>query len=327
MKRKVFVWVMSLWVLMAADFCGAQLPVSQRLQGSEQGPVYDMAMITWRGQTPAEQGFMDYMKKKDILLRYVFYDADQNLDRLSGIISAVKKKKWDIIYVFGTTATRAVLSDIKTVPVVFNVVTRPVKTGIIKSWESSGSNATGVSSKVPVLNQLKALKKVIDYKNLAIVFNPMEPNSVIQRDIVENLSQEMNFQLHEFPVKDSGDIENMVSGLKKSVDAVFFPSDSKIKSLGKKLAAIVNELNLPSLAAMEGMVVNDSALMGLVANYYDLGALAAAKSIKILQGTPPGDIPCSSLRYFRISINMKTAQKIDIDIPTSLLVMSDNIIR
>lgn len=198
-------------------------------------------MITWRGQTSAEQGFMDYMKKKNIFLRYACYDADQNPDVLDSIIAAVKKKTWDIIYVFGTTATRAVLSEITTVPVVFNVVTRPVKIGIIKSWESSGSNATGVSSKVPVLNQLKALKKVIDYKHLAMVFNPMEPNSVIQRDIVEKLSQEMNFQLHEFFVKESRDLEKMVSRLERGVDAVFFPSDSKINSLGKKITAIVNE--------------------------------------------------------------------------------------
>ena len=300
------------------------IPVGRCLAGTV---PCDIAMITWRDQTPAEQGFKDHLAKYGINAIYHSYNAEQDPRKLDRIIATIKKESWDLIYLFGTTVTRAVLAEINNQPVVFNVVTRPVETGIIKSWNRSGNNSTGVSSKVPILNQLKALKKVLDYHTLAMVFNPMEPNSLIQRDIVKALAKKMKFTLKEFHITQPGDLDQVLPGIKGTADAVYFPSDSRINSIGNRIMEIINRMEIPSLSAMESMVIQDNALMGLVPDYYDLGSLAASKAIRILQGESPGDIPCSTLNYFRISINMKTARQIGIQIPTSLLIISDTIIR
>lgn len=302
---------------------------AQTVCDSYEAPVksYDISMITWRSQTLAEQGFKDYFEKSFYNINYHMYNAEQDIVRLDRIIDAIKMEKSDLVYVFGTTATKVVLSRITDIPVLFNVVTRPVEAGIIDSWEHSGNNSTGVSSMVPIENQLKALKKVVDYKVLAMVYNPLEPNSLIQRDVINRLTGQLNFRLMELPVNDAHDIEKMVAGINGCVDALYLPSDSRIISLGKEIMHAVNRLKIPSLSAVESMVVNDDALMGLVPDYYDLGKLAASKAIQIFNGKKPSEIPCSTLEFFHISINMKTARKIGAQIPTSLLIISDTIIR
>ncbi|MEA3434940.1 MAG: ABC transporter substrate-binding protein [Thermodesulfobacteriota bacterium] len=288
---------------------------------------YNVAMITWRGETVAELGFIDELDKSTCDVTLIKYHADQNRNRLQKIITKIQSTPVDLIYVFGTTATKIVLLQVKDKPVVFNIVNRPVGSGIIANWESSENNATGASNKVPVLHQLRTLKKVVDYHKLGIIYNPGEQNSIIQKNIARKLEDTLGFELKEYKICRKSDVLKVLPLMKGAVDAVYLPADSMTKSLGKEIIAVVNEFKLPSLSAVESMVPDDGALLGLVPNYYELGRLAAKKALKIFQGKKPAEIPSSALDYFNMSVNMKTAQKINVQIPMSILVMANKIVR
>ena len=288
---------------------------------------YKIAMITWRGETQAELGFIDELERSNCHITFKKYHANQNRRKLQKIIDSIQCTYVDLIYVFGTTATKIVLSRVKDKPVVFNIVSRPVKSGIIAGWETSKNNAVGASNQVPVLHQLKALKKVINYSRLGIIYNPKEQNSVIQKDIANKLQNFLEFELKEYKISQKSDVLKVLPLMKGAVDAVYFPADSMTKSLGKEIMALVNEFKIPSLSAVESMVPQDGALLGLVPNYYELGRLAAAKALKIFQGKKPYDIPSSALDHFQMSVNLKTAQKINVQIPMSILVMANKIVR
>jgi len=288
---------------------------------------YCIAMITWRGETIAEKGFIDELNKCPHDIALTKYNADQDNFRLQKIITQIRNNPVDLIYVFGTTATKAVLLRIKDTPVVFNIVSRPVGSGIIASWESSKNNATGASNKVSAINQLKTLKKVIDFKKLGVIYNPKEQNSIIQRNNVKRLENRLSFSLKEYRISREQDILQVLPQMKDKVDAVFLPADSMIKFLGKKIMKIVNGYKIPSLSSVGSMVPEDCVLLGFVPKYYELGRIAARKAILILNGRKPSDIPSSVLDYYNISVNMKTARKINIHIPMSVLVMANQIVR
>jgi len=288
---------------------------------------YCIAMIMWRGETIAEKGFIDELDKSTYDIALTKYNADQNNQRLKKIITQIQNNPVDIIYVFGTTATKAVLLRVKDTPVVFNIVNRPVGSGIIASWESSKNNATGASNKVSTINQLKTLKKVIKYKKLGIIYNPKEQNSIIQRNNVKRLENTLHFSLKEYRISREQEILKILPQMRDKIDAVFLPADSMIKFLGKKIMEVVNEYNIPSLSSVGSMVPEDGVLLGFVPKYYELGRIAARKAILILNGRNPSDIPSSVLDHYHISVNMKTARKINIQIPMSLLVMANQIVR
>ncbi len=288
---------------------------------------YSIVMITWRGETAAEKGFIDELDRGGLGIKLIKYHADQDKVRLQGIITKIQQRPVDMIYVFGTTATKMVLSAVKKIPVVFNIVSRPVGSGIIASWEKSGNNATGASNKVSVLHQLKTLKKVIDFKQLGIIYNPKEQNSIIQKNSVKRLEERLGFSLKEFRIEKEEDIEKTLSELQKDVDAVFLPADSLVKSLGKKVMDSVNANKIPSLSTVGSMVSEDNVLMGFVPQYNVLGRMAAQKALLILGGEHPSDIPSSVIDHYYISVNLKTARLINIQIPMSVLVMANQIVR
>lgn len=290
------------------------------------GP-HTVAMITWRGDTLAESGFIEGLKDSGLVIHLVKYPVNRDLGLLQAAISALQTNQVDLIYVFGTTATKHVLAEIKSTPVVFNIVTRPVESGIIADWESSGNNATGVSSMVPIGHQLQTLRKIIRFKRLGIIYNPLEQNSIIQRDLTAELAKQLQFSLHEFELSRESDIPRLLADINSRVDAVFLPSDSMVKTLGGGIMTVLNDQQVPTLSAIEDMVAKDSALIGLVPDYYQLGKLAARKAQSILQGQKPSAIPTSTLDHFNITVNMNTARQLGINIPTSILVMADTIIR
>ncbi len=298
------------------------MPPEMVLAGQRQ-----VAMVTWRGETAAEKGFLNVLNTGPYEIVLSKYYANQDPNRLQTIITIIEKNKVDLIYVFGTTATKAVLSRIKTTPVVFNIVSRPVGSGIIASWEHSGNNATGASNKVAVINQLRTLKKVIDYRRVGIIFNPLEQNSIIQRNTVKRLENRLSFSLVQYKISGASDIPKVLYNMKNEIDAVFIPADSMIKSLGKNIMETVNRCGIPSLSSVGSMVPEDGVLLGFVPKYYELGRMAAQKAILILGGQHPSNVPSSVLDYYNISVNMMTAKKIRIQIPMSLLVMANQIVR
>jgi putative ABC transport system substrate-binding protein len=243
------------------------------------------------------------------------------------MIARIQETPVDLIYVFGTIATQSVLRKIKKTPVVFNIVNRPVAAGIIETWQNSGNNATGVSNQVPVENQLKALQKVVKFKRLGIIYNPREPNSRIQRRIAAGLQASLGFRLFDFQIAHAQDTAAVMPRLKDAVDAVFIPADSLMISLGEDLVHWINRLKLPSLATVETLVVDHGLLLGLQPSYYQLGRLTADKAIRILAGEAPTKIPTSRLDFFQMTVNMKTARAIGVQIPISILVMANKIIR
>lgn len=318
MRRLLLTAMMGLGICLWGFFCAIR---------AEDGQLRSVAMITWRGDTPAELGFMEGLTHYGYQLRFVNYPADQDTDRLDRAIASLKAEPVDLIYIFGTTATKRVLREIRDTPVVFNIVTRPVESGIIADWNSSGNNATGVSSMVPIIHQLETLRKVIRFTTLGIIYNPLEQNSVIQRNIAKQLEPALHFRLHEFKITAKSDIASVLAGINTDVEAVYLPSDSMIKILGAEIMTRINAMKIPSLSAMEDMVVKDSALMGLVPDYYLLGRLAAEKAHLVFQGKHPAEIPASTLDHFNIIVNMRTAKATGVNIPTSILVMADRIIR
>lgn len=286
-----------------------------------------LAMITWRGQTEAERGFLDGLDRKTHTVSINTYHAAQSVENLYQIIRRIQKTPVDLIYVFGTTATQIVLSQVKITPVVFNVVSLPVTTGIIASWEKSGCNAVGVSNQVPVRQQLKAFINTCAFKRLGIIFNPLEQNSLALKGQVEHLGDMFGFSVHGFPIARQGDIRRKLTGLQGRVDAVYIPADSLIKSLGREIVSYLNAQKIPSMSAVESMVPDDGILLGLVPSYYELGLAAARKANRVLAGETPGSIPSATLDHFQFWVNMRTAETIGIQLPLSTLIMADRIVR
>jgi len=283
-----------------------------------------VAMILFRGETPSEKGFRDALAaSKDFDVRFTLFDAGQSKEQLKNIISGLDPSKYDLIYTFGTMATQYALEKIKDVPIIFNVVQRPVEAGIIKSWESSGNNATGASNIVSSESAFRTLALVMNIRKLGFIYYDKDPAPKFQKADIENAQGKFGFRMVDIPV--SG-VEDIPASLKRivdaKVDAVMFPSDSFIKANAGQILSALNKHRIPSIVIIPEMVWENGALLSLGPDYYELGRLAANNAIEVLKGRKPTQVPTRTVRNLRISLNLKTADKLGINFPLQLLSMS-----
>lgn len=284
----------------------------------------EVAMILWRGITDAEKGFQAKMKKfEEYDVNFTIFDANQDKEELARIIGRLDKDKYDLIYSFGTTVTKALKSKIKNKPIVFNIVSRPVKAKVIDSWEHSGCNITGASNAVPMDSAFSSLSKVMYIGRLGFLYNPKETNSKIQRDEVEKLQKKFDYVMVDAPIKDVNKIPEVIQKLVDAkIDAVLLPQDSLVKASADKIIPLLNKHKIPSIVTIPAMVRDNKAFLGLGANYFELGKMAADKALLILSGENPSNIPSSTLDRLHLTVNLTTAKEIGVNVPVQILRIS-----
>jgi len=290
--------------------------------------IIRITMITWRGETDAERGFKEGMRRLGYTVKYTHLDAGQDKKRLQEIINKIPQTSPDIIYTFGTTVTTAVVKQFKNIPIIFVIVTQPVRSGIVKSMKGSGTNVAGVTHGIPVKSNLKAIGKIIKkLKKLGLIFNPNEKNSIIIRDTLRLLAAKKNFILIESPVYRKDDIKMAAYKIiKAKVDIVYLPSDSLVVSNAAEVVEYFNQHKIPTLGTLEAYVTKNNALIGLIIRYYEVGRLAAIICDKILKGENPGDIPIKRPKV-RYVVNLRTAKRIGVKIPIGIISIASRVIK
>jgi putative ABC transport system substrate-binding protein len=203
----------------------------------------------------------------------------------------------------------------------------PVAEGIIASWGGSENNATGISNRVPIRNQLKTLKRIVDFRRLGVLYNPNNPDSRQQLQELSRLQSFLKFTMVRIPISSPAQTLSPTFRQTDRLDAIYLTQDPLFERFGDRLLERINQAGLPSLAADMNLVTRKGALVGLVADEYRIGRMAALSAVKVLNGQSPGSIPSQSLDYFMVALNMQTARRLGVQVPFALLVMADTIVR
>ena len=286
----------------------------------------DIAMILWRGETDAERGFKEGLKELGYKVNLSVWDAAQDRKTLKSLLkSEVKPKlrKYDYIYTFGTTVTKATrtITKSRTTPHIFNIVSNPEKAGIKPGKEK---NVTGVSNKVPLDVQIESAMKVIPFKKLGFIYNPRENNSVAQRIEIEEISKssEEEYQFEVIPIKaapEKNELEaSLNKGLSKNIDVLYLPLDSYLLSKVHIIGQFIKDNKVKSIGSQK-KYITQGALIGFVADYRSLGREAAKIIDRHEKGEKIKNIPIYKVERPVLMINKNTVKLFNLDIPQEIL--------
>jgi len=285
----------------------------------------NIAMILWRGETRAEQGFKDGLKELGYTVKYRIFDAGQDRKKLGQILSKLKPKfnEFDYIYTFGTTVsrrTRVILKD--QVPQIFNVVTDPVGAGIVQSLKSSGGNISGMSGAIPISIQIKSALDVIKFGKLGLFFNPREKNSMIIREELYEVARQLDIEVADLRSPPAQEMlqENLRKLIDQSidVDAVYLPSDSFLASNAELIGSCLRTAKVKSIASTKRFI-EYGALIGVVTDYYDLGKNVAKIVDRHQKGEKLQNIPIEKVENPYLVINKTTRNILNISIPEAVM--------
>lgn len=317
---------------------GASLLISFPISAKNNRTPFNIHMIVWRGCEDACKGFQDYFRERNIDVNFTLRNAARDKKRLPGFVREARKMNVDLVLTWGTSVTIGTVGKLGKVnpdvhltdiPVVFMIVADPVGAKIIESYKSSGRpHITGTRNRLPEEVQMKAIRAYREFKRIGLIYNTNELNSVLNAKTMRLVAKKMQFELVEaaLDLNESGkpmveSIPKKIAELKKkNVDFIYIGSSSFLMTHRNQFTRAALEMGMPVAAAYEAMAAKSQALLAVASRYYNVGKLAGYQAEQILVNKiVPGDIPIRSLSRFSYVINMRTAKRLKLFPPLSVL--------
>lgn len=304
---------------------------------AQAAPKFTIAMVLPRDEQNIEAGYRSYLQRAGLDVRYLPIRATGKADDTAALRQQIRDAHPDLVYVWGTPSTLAVVGKIdgpagdaiRDIPVVFTEVTDPVGAGLIRSPEHPEGNVTGVSHVAPVPVQLNAIRAYRPFRRLGYLHNPAEPNSELVRQRLQALAGPQGFELvnADIPLKtdgtpDAAALPGLIDGIAaRKADFLYIgPSTFLAFSNRELVTRAALAAKLPTFCATESIVRQASCMFGLFSNGANTGRFAAAKTVQLLVDRKPvRQVPASTLQRFSLLVNMQTAGELGLYPPMLLL--------
>lgn len=285
-----------------------------------------IAMLVWRGETEAEQGFKDALQRFGYHVTYTLLNAQQDQKHLARLLQQEvlpRLDTFDYIYTFGTTVSKMTRGVIRNqIPHVFNIVTDPVGAGIVESLQAPGGNISGASNRISIRLQLEAAMKILPFQRLGLLFNPREKNSMLERQRLYEVAHQLHLEVVDLRSPPALDMlqKNLQKLKDKSVivDAVYLPSDSYMISQAALIVEQLRAAHIPSIGSYRTFI-EYGALVGVVANYNRLGRAVARIVQRHQQGEQLGRIAVQTVQLPLLVINKTSIEHFKLSIPDAVL--------
>lgn len=260
-------------------------------------------------------------------LKFEYQSAQGNPGTAAQIARKYVGEKPDVIVAIATPSAQAVVAATKSIPVVYSAVTDPVAAKLVKTWDASGSNVTGVSDLSPLAKHLELIKKVVPgAKRVGVIYSPGEANSVAIVEALKKASAAAGLSLVEAAAPRTVDVAGAAQSLVGKADVIYAPTDNNVMSAFEAVVKVAQQAKLPVVAA-DTEAVKRGAVAALGLNYYDLGRQTGKVVVRVLKGEAPGAIPSQVSQTFELHVNPAAAQKQGVVLSDELIKMAKVVVQ
>jgi putative ABC transport system substrate-binding protein len=245
-------------------------------------------------------------------------------------IDAIVASRPHVIVAQGGLALHPLLVAHVSVPIVFGVSADPVIAGIAHSYGHPGGNATGMTFFALDLvgKQLQIRKEALPaLKRVAALSDPQHPGQHEELTALQAAADKLGLQVRYFPVHSASDLEAELADIvRERYDAILAFADGFTQSYAGRIAAFSLQTRIPAVDGWSPFA-REGNLMVFGPVLEDCYRRLAVYVDKIRKGAHPGDLPIELPTKVELVINLKTAEAIGVDIPPSLLVRADWVIK
>jgi putative ABC transport system substrate-binding protein len=277
------------------------------------------------------EGFLDGMRDLGYVEgRSVVFDfryADGQPARLQNLALELVRLKPDVIWTHGRDV-HPVKQATATIPIVFGVGVSVVETGLVASLAKPGGNVTGIelrSSELTV-KRLELLKAVVP-KAIRVAVLMVEPAEGDLEGEVGPLSRALGVRLQGVVAGAPDEFEAAFAAMKQAgAEALLVSENATFARNRERLLSLALMHRLPTMAGGRHLAEAGS-LLSYGADVRETCRRSAALVDKILKGTSPAAIPVERVDKFQFVVNLKTAKKLKIVVPQSVLLRADEVIE
>ena len=236
----------------------------------------------------------------------------------------------DVIVVQGARAVPILQQATKTIPIVFVSISDPVGRGIVTSMARPGGNITGFQLfEFSVVGKLlEALKQIApNVTRVAFLVNPDNPATAFFVRSFESAALSLAVQPVITRVQNSGDIVRAIEAFADEPGGgLLLPPEDTTIVHRKLVVSLAARHKLPAVYSFRSFVT-DGGLLSYAVDVVDLFRRSASYVDRILKGERPGDLPIQAPTKFELTLNLKAAKALGLEVPATLLARADEVIE
>ncbi len=321
------------WVSTVLIIFSAGLVTSDGADRTAAARIGEVWVQTEAAMAPYHQAFanglreLGYVEGRNLMLLTRYANGDES--RLPLLIDELIKLKVDVLFV-SSGAIGAAKKATATIPIVCATMNDPVGAGLVTSLSRPGGNLTGVSWQ-SVDTATKRLELAMELRpkltHLALLFETGNRDAQLEVEVVSNAARKAKITVVTFAVRRLPDVQAAFVSMAKSLPQVLYVVDTPFTTgVRERIAALALENRVPMISEARTFA-EAGGVLAYGAKVTPALKRGAYYVDRILKGAKPRDLPIEQPTEFDLVVNLKSAKALGIQVPESILMRADRVIR
>ena len=300
------------------------VPVIGFLGSQSPGPIA-------RSLSALQEGLKEtgYIVGQNVTIEFLW--ADDQYDRLPAMAADLVRRPVAVIVAGGgNVSARAAKAATSTIPIVFPIVTDPVKDGLVASINRPGGNVTGIAALTIELDpkRLELLCELVPAAHvIGVLIDSNRPEADDQTRALQAAAQTVGRQLVVARVAAEGEFDAAIAALiEKKADALVVGASPFFFSRREQLVALAARRALPTIYQFPEFA-SSGGLIGYGASATNSYRQAGVYVGRILKGDKAADLPVLQPVKFDLAIDLRTAKALGLEVPEKLLALANQVIE
>ena len=214
---------------------------------------------------------------------------------------------------------------------VMNIGVDPVKAGLVAALNKPGGNVTGITSvNAQIGSKWVGLMRELlpSVTRLAVLINPeVRMNTVDMVTDVQAAAAAVGLQVEVLSASTSSELETaLASVVQKQAGALMITPDPLFLDRRAQIAILALYHEVPAIYVNRAFP-EVGGLMSYGSDWTDTFRQVGVYCGRILKGEKPADLPVQQQTKFHFVINLRTAKALRLQIPPTLLALTDEVIE
>jgi putative tryptophan/tyrosine transport system substrate-binding protein len=269
-----------------------------------------------------------YVEGQNVTIEYRW--AEDRSERLPSLATDLVHRQVAVIAAPTTPAALAAKAATTTIPIVFTTIGDPVQLHLVASLNRPGGNVTGVTQtnveitpkRLQLLHELVPTARV-----MALLVNPTNPFVETETKELQAAAGSLGLELHVLNASAERDFDGVFAKLiQLQAGGLVITGDALFNTWTEQLAALGLRHAVPTIYQSRKFAASGG-LLSYGTDFTETYRLAGNYTGRVLNGDKPADLPVQQATRVEMYINLKTAKRLGLNVPNTLIGRADEVIE
>ncbi len=271
---------------------------------------------------------LGWREGRDVVITH--HDAKGDPAQLASIAQQLVREPVDVILATCTPEARAMREVTTTIPIVMVATGDPVLAGLVESLARPGTNVTGISTMSLVLSSKRValLREAFPaVRQATVLWNPQRADNQAEVTTMQAAATRVGMQMRSAQVRTVEELDTQLDAIGwDGTQALLTAGDNLVSSRRRAIVDRAAALRMPAIYE-DRLLVEAGGLMSFGPDLRRTHARGADYVDRILKGAKPSELPIEQPTRFDLVVDLRVARAQKLDIPRSVLLQADEVLR